>query len=88
MAAKASEDKSGRVLTVYTTEPAVHIYTGNFLDGSVIGKETVSYSRREGFCVETQNYPNAPNHTHFPDAILHRVKTFRSKTIFEFGVIA
>ncbi|MGF7039883.1 aldose epimerase family protein [Mucilaginibacter lappiensis] len=86
LAAQATEDKSGRKLTVHTTEPALHIYTGNFLDGSVKGKDGYAYRRREGFCLETQNYPDSPNKPHFPSAILKASEIFSSKTIFEFGL--
>ena len=86
LAVQATEDKSGRKLTVYTTEPALHIYTGNFLDGSVKGKDGYAYQRREGFCLETQNYPDSPNKPHFPSALLKAGEVFSSKTIFEFGL--
>ncbi len=87
LAAKVIENKSGRVLTVYTTEPAVHLYTGNFLEASVPGKDNKSYQPRDGFCLETQNYPDAPNHPHFPGTILPKGEIFESKTIFEFGLL-
>lgn len=86
LAAQATEAQSGRKLTVYTTEPAVHIYTGNFLDGSVQGKDGYFYQRRDGFCLETQNYPDSPNKPHFPSAVLKAGEVFSSKTIFEFGL--
>jgi aldose 1-epimerase len=86
LAAQATEAQSGRKLTVYTTEPAVHIYTGNFLDGSVPGKDGYFYQRRDGFCLETQNYPDSPNKPHFPSALLKAGEVFSSKTIFEFGL--
>jgi aldose 1-epimerase len=86
LAAQATEDKSGHKLTVYTTEPALHIYAGNFLDGSVKGKDGYAYQRREGFCLETQNYPDSPNKPHFPSAVLKEGEIFSSKTIFEFGL--
>ena len=86
LAAQATEDKSGRKLTVYTTEPAVHIYTGNFLDGTVKGKDGYAYQHRDGFCLETQNYPDSPNKPHFPSAILKAGEVFSSKTVFEFGL--
>lgn len=86
LAAQATENTSGRKLTVYTTEPALHIYTGNFLDGSVQGKDGYYYQRRDGFCLETQNFPDSPNKPHFPSAILKAGELFSSKTIFEFGL--
>ncbi len=75
---------SGRVLKVYTTEPAVHFYTGNFLD-SVKGKDNISYHQRAGFCLETQHFPDAPNHPHFPSTLLKAGEEFYSKTVFAFS---
>jgi aldose 1-epimerase len=86
LAAKAYHQTSGRMLTVYTTEPAVHVYTGNFLDDTVTGKSNTIYERRDGFCLETQNYPDAPNKPNFPDPVLKAGEKFESKTIFEFGL--
>jgi aldose 1-epimerase len=87
LAAQVTEAKGGRKLTVFTTEPAIHIYTGNFLDGSVMGKDGYFYQRRDGFCLETQNYPDSPNKPHFPSALLKAGEVFSSKTIFEFGLV-
>jgi aldose 1-epimerase len=84
MAATVTEPQSGRVLHVYTTEPSVHLYTGNFIDDNSPGKNGAKYMRRSGFCLETQHYPDAPNHTHFPTTVLRPGETFSSKTIFEF----
>lgn len=85
-AAQVTEPRSGRVLKVYTIEPAVHLYPGNALDG-VAGKNGMRYNRRSGFCLETQQYPDAPNQPHFPNTVLEPGEVFRSQTIFEFGVI-
>jgi aldose 1-epimerase len=85
LAAQVTEAGSGRVLTVYTTEPAVHLYPGNALD-NVVGKDGTVYTRRSGFCLETQQYPDSPNQPHFPSTILREGKVFKSKTIFEFGI--
>ncbi|MEO6978318.1 MAG: aldose epimerase family protein [Mucilaginibacter sp.] len=85
LAAQATEPVNGRVLTVYTTEPAVHLYPGNALDGA-IGKDGVVYNRRSGFCLETQQYPDSPNQPHFPNTVLREGEVFKSKTIFEFGI--
>jgi len=84
LAAQVTEPGSGRVLTVYTTEPAVHLYPGNALDGPV-GKGGAVYTRRSGFCLETQQYPDSPNQPHFPCTVLKEREIFKSKTIFEFG---
>ncbi|MDP9078492.1 MAG: galactose mutarotase [Bacteroidota bacterium] len=85
LAALASDEKSGRTLSVYTTEPAVHVYTGNFL-GDAAGKAGYIYPKRSGFCLETQHYPDAPNRANFPSTVLKAGDTFKSTTIFEFGV--
>jgi aldose 1-epimerase len=85
LAAQTTEPVSGRVLTVYTTEPAVHLYPGNALDGA-IGKGGAVYARRSGFCLETQQYPDSPNQPHFPNTVLREGEVFKSKTIFEFGI--
>ncbi|SHM59254.1 aldose epimerase family protein [Mucilaginibacter sp. OK098] len=85
LAAQVTEAGSGRVLTVYTTEPAVHLYPGNALDGAV-GKDGAIYTRRSGFCLETQQYPDSPNQPHFPNTVLREGEIFKSKTIFEFGI--
>ena len=84
-AARAYEPTSGRVLEVSTTQPAVQFYTGNFLDGSVTGKQGHVYKRRYGFCFETQHYPDSPNHPDFPTTILRPGETFRSQTVFKFS---
>jgi len=83
LAAKVIEPATGRKLNVYTTEPAIHLYTGNFLNGSP-GKAGSPYGFREGFCLETQNYPDSPNHPDFPSSALNPGDVFSSKTVFEF----
>ena len=85
LAARAYEPASGRVLEVSTTQPAVQFYTGNFLDGTVTGKEGHVYKRRYGFCLETQHYPDSPNHPDFPTTILKPGETFHQKTVFKFS---
>jgi aldose 1-epimerase len=84
-AARVYEPTGGRVLEVSTTEPAIHLYTGNFLDGTVTGKQGHVYQRRSGFCLETQHYPDSPNHPDFPNTILRPGATFRSRTEFRFS---
>ncbi len=79
------EPVSGRTLSVKTTKPAVQFYTGNFLDGSEDGKGHVRYGRHAGFCLETQFYPDGPNHAGFPDCILRPERTYRHTTIYTFG---
>jgi aldose 1-epimerase len=84
-AARVYEPTTGRVLEVSTTQPAVQFYTGNFLDGSVTGKEGHVYKRRYGFCLETQHYPDSPNHPDFPSAVLKPGEKFHQTTVFKFS---
>ena len=85
LAARVHEPTSGRVLEVWTTQPGVQFYTGNFLDGSVTGKQGHVYKRRYGFCLETQHFPDSPNHPNFPTTILKPGETFHQKTLFKFS---
>jgi aldose 1-epimerase len=79
------DPSSGRMLTVYTTEPGVQFYSGNFLDGSVKGRSGSSYDKHAGLCLETQHYPDSPNHPAFPSTTLRPGSVYRTSTIFEFG---
>ncbi len=85
LAARAYDPSSGRVLEVSTTQPGVQFYTGNFLDGTVTGKQGHVYKRRYAFCLETQHFPDSPNHPDFPSTILKPGETFKSKTVFKFS---
>jgi aldose 1-epimerase len=85
-AAEVVHPASGRRLRVSTTEPGVHLYTGNFLNGSERGKDGATYPQYGGFCLETQHYPDSPNHPHFPNVILRPGEERRSTTVFAFGV--
>ncbi len=85
LAARVYEPTTGRVLEVSTTQPAVQFYTGNFLDGSVTGKQGHVYKRRFGFCLETQHYPDSPNHPDFPTTILKPGEKFHQTTVFKFS---
>ena len=71
-------------MEVWTTEPGVQLYTGNFLDGTLVGKSGKAYARRSGFCLETQHYPDSPNKPNFPTTVLKKGATFRSTTIYRF----
>lgn len=84
-AVTVQEPTSGRTLEVWTTQPAVQLYTGNYLDGSAIGKKGVAYSHRSGFCLETQHYPDAVHHEHFPTITLHPSEVYHHLTYFKFG---
>lgn len=84
LAARVHEPSSGRTLEVWTTEPGIQFYSGNFLDGSVRGKGGVAYPRRSGFCLETQHYPDSPNHKNFPSTILAPDAEYHNRTVYKF----
>jgi aldose 1-epimerase len=85
LAADVFEPKSGRTLQVRTTEPGLQFYSGNFLDGTITGKGGKVYQQRYGFCLETQHFPDSPNHQTFPSTILRPGSTYRSRTVFQTG---
>ncbi len=84
-AARVVDPASGRTLTVKTTEPGVQFYSGNFLDGTLTGKYGVKYVKYAGFCLETQHFPDSPNHRNFPWTVLLPNETMHSTTEFTFG---
>lgn len=86
LAARVVEPSSGRTMEISTTEPGLQFYSGNFLDGSNIGKGGVVYHFRYGLALETQHFPDSPNHSNFPSTILRPGETFHSRTVFKFGV--
>ena len=85
LAARVYESTSGRVMDVYTTEPGIQFYTGNFLDGSMTGKGNIVYGKHTGLCLETQHFPNSPNIPEFPSTILAPGKTYTQTTIYSFS---
>lgn len=85
LAAELYEPKSGRLLEVRTTQPGVQFYTGNFLDGTAHGKDGKVYNYRTGMCLETQHFPDSPNHPDFPSTVLKPGQRFHSTTIFKFS---
>lgn len=85
LAAKVREPKTGRVMEVLTTEPAIQLYTGNFLDGSIKGKGGKVYGRRYAFCLETQHYPDSPNQPGFPSVVVNAGGHYRTTTIYKFS---
>jgi aldose 1-epimerase len=85
LAARVSEPTTGRTLEILTTEPGIQFYSGNFLDGTITGKDARVYAHRTGFCLETQHYPDSPNQPRFPSTILRPGETYRSSTVFVFG---
>ena len=78
--------QTGRFLEVFTTEPGMQLYTGNFLDGTLPAKGGGTYARRSGFCLETQHHPDSPNQPSFPSVVLEPGQTYRSETLFRFRV--
>ena len=86
LVATAYEPTSGRTLEVRTDQPGVQCYTGNFLDGTLTGKNGVTYGKHAGFCLETQHFPDAPNQPSFPSTVLRPGELFSSATEYRFGV--
>ena len=86
LAARLSSPVSGISLEVYTTEPGIQAYTGNFLDGTVTGKNGKVYNQRASVCLETQHYPDSPNKPEWPSTILEPGQTYKSQCIFKFGI--
>ena len=85
-AAHVAEPSTGRTLDIFTTEPGIQFYSGNFLDGTITGKAGHIYKYRYGLALETQHYPDSPNHPNFPSTILRPGQQYRSRTVFAFGV--
>jgi len=84
LAARVTDPTTGRIMEIWTTEPGIQFYCGNFLDGHNIGKSGKPYNFRDGFCLETQHYPDSPNQPKFPSTILRPGQKLKSKTIFKF----
>ncbi len=82
--AEVYDSLSGIGMMVYTTEPGVQLYTGNFLDGSLTGKNGVIYHQRAGFCLETQHFPDSPNRSDFPSVVLSPEEVYTSQTVYQF----
>ncbi len=83
-AAIAYDPGSGRSMEIWTTEPGIQFYTGNFLDGTLTGKDGKVYQRRSGFCLETQHFPDSPNQPSFPTTVLRKGELYHSLTIHKF----
>ncbi len=83
-AAKVYEPKTGRVMELYTTEPGVQFYSGNFLDGTIKGKGGITYNKHAGFCLETQHFPDSPNKPQFPSTILQPGQKYTQLTVHKF----
>jgi aldose 1-epimerase len=86
LAAKVKEPTTGRVMEVFTTEPGLQFYSGNFLDGSDIGKGEKKYGYRSAFCLEAQHFPDSPNQPSFPSTALQPSEVYNQKTIYKFSV--
>jgi aldose 1-epimerase len=86
LAATVYEPTSGRYLEVYTTQPGVQFYSGNFLDGSLTGKGEKAYVKHYGFCLETQHFPDSPNQPHFPSTLLEPGQIYYHTTIYRFSI--
>jgi aldose 1-epimerase len=84
LAARVMEPNTGRVLEVWTTEPGVQFYTGNFLDGTARGKGGLAYARRSAFCLETQHFPDSPNQPKFPSVVLNPGEKYSTTTTYKF----
>ena len=85
LAAEVFDPTSGRVLEVLTTEPGIQFYSGNFLDGTAKGKDGQLYAHRTGLCLETQHFPDSPNHPNFPSTVLKPGETYRTSTVLRFS---
>lgn len=86
LSGRLHEPSSGRVMEMYTSEPGVQLYTGNFLTGTLVGASGKTYRQSDGLCLETQHFPDSPNQPSFPSTVLRPGETYRSKTIYRFGV--
>jgi aldose 1-epimerase len=86
LAARVEEPQSGRVLEIWTDQPGIQFYTGNFLDGTIAGKGGKAYGKHFAFCLETQHFPDSPNHPNFPSTILEPGQTYRTVTVHKFLV--
>jgi len=71
------------VLSIYTTEPGIQFYSGNFLDGTLVGTSGHMYRQGDGFALETQHYPDSPNHANFPSTVLRPGQEYRTTTIYQ-----
>jgi aldose 1-epimerase len=85
LAARVRDPRSGRVMEIRTTEPGIQFYSGNFLDGTIVGKGGTPYRHRAGFCLETQHFPDSPNHPDVPSTVLRPGQEYRSTTVYRFG---
>ena len=85
LAAQVFEPNSGRVMDIYTTQPGIQLYTANHLDGT-LGARGKKYEKHHGFCLETQHYPDSPNHPEYPSTVLRPGETYHQKIIHRFSL--
>ena len=83
--ARVTDPTSGRVLEVWSTEPGLQFYSGNFLDGTITGKGGQVYQFRNAFAMEPQHYPDSPNHDNFPSVVLHPGETYHNTIVYKFS---
>ena len=86
LAARVYEETSGRLMEVWTTEPGMQFYSGNFLDGTITGKAGWTYQFRNGFCMEPQHFPDSPNHPEFPTTVLKPGQVYKNTIMYKFSV--
>jgi len=84
LAARVCEPVSGRVMEIYTTEPGIQFYSGNFLDGTITGKNGKIYNKYDAFCLEPQHFPDSPNHPEFPSTILNPGQKYTQTSVYKF----
>jgi aldose 1-epimerase len=87
LVAKVADPDSGRTMEVYTNEPGIQFYSGNFLNGKDVGKKNIAYQFRTAFCLETQHFPDSPNRQEFPSTLLHPGEEYYSICTYKFGVV-
>lgn len=85
LAARLSSDKSGRVLSMFTDQPGIQFYSGNFLDGTLVGTSGHTYRQSDGLALETQHFPDSPNHPNFPSTVLRPGQVYRTSTVYQFS---
>jgi aldose 1-epimerase len=85
LAARVTEPDSGRVLSIFTTEPGIQFYSGNFLDGTLVGTSGRMYRQGDGFALETQHFPDSPNKPNFPSTVLRPGQEYKTTTIYQFS---
>jgi len=87
LAAELTEKRSGRKLEIFTTYPALMVYTGDYLQSEHLGHHQNPYSPFDGICLECQHYPDSPNHSNFPTTVLNPGDTYHESIIYKFGII-